>query len=393
MKTRIITMKSLLRTIPVWMLSLTLMAQEGQNMVDNGDFDQTLGKLRRLGQIDQAQGWISPTGVSADLFSKDAKMPEVLAPDNSYGKEEPKSGNGYAGIKVYSYNDKEKRTYITTRLNTPMKKGMRYKVQFYASLAEMSKYSANRLGAHFSKKEISTKEKVPALIDETHVEHPNKEKFTGLYGWDLVCGEYVASGGEKYLTIGNFTPNNDVDYERNKTPRDVKGIAIIAAYYYIDDISVQLLGPNEQCDCAYGNVAEPEKATLYQREPNINDKMSLEDKIAEYQVYYQKGRYDVTMAGDKVLDEIAKILVANPNLKLQIIGHLDNDEADDPQYKDISLKRAEFILNQMVNKSLDASRFTIADKKNIVGSPYIMDYDEDKTKTAKNRRVTFKIVE
>jgi outer membrane protein OmpA-like peptidoglycan-associated protein len=154
-----------------------------------------------------------------------------------------------------------------------------------------------------------------------------------------------------------------------------------------------LLGPNEQCECAYGNVAEPETATLYQREPNINDKMSLEDKIAEYQVYYQKGRYDVTMAGDKVLDEIAKILVANPNLKLQILGHLDNDEADDPKYKDISLKRAEFILNQMVNKSLDASRFTIADKKNIVGSPYIMDYDEDKTKTAKNRRVTFKIVE
>lgn len=386
-------MKNLLKLVPVCLLSFSLFGQEGQNMVENGNFDQTAGKLRRTGQIDQATGWISPTGVSADLFSEDAKMPDVLAPENVYGKEDPKSGSGYAGVIVFSYNDKEKRTYITTRLNAPMKKGMRYKVQFYASLAELSKYSANRLGAHFSKREISTNEKVPALIEETHVEHPEKEAFSGLYGWDLVCGEYVAEGGEKYMTIGNFTPNNDVTYERSKKPRDVKGTQIIAAYYYIDDISVQLLGPNEQCECAYGNVAERETATLYQREPVINDKMTFEQKIAEYNVYYQRGRYDITMAADKVLDQVAKMMIDNPEVNIQIVGHLDNDEADDPENNDISLKRAEYILNQMVNKSVDASRFTIADMKNKVSSPYIKDYDEEKTKSAKNRRVTFKIVE
>lgn len=391
MKTKVMKIKKLLKVVPACLISLTIFAQEGQNMVDNGDFDN-VGKLRRLGQIDAASGWISPTGESADVFSEGGKMPDVMVPENAYGKEDPKEGSGYAGIITYSYNDKENRTYITTRLNTPMKRGMRYKVKFYASLAELAKYSSNKIGAHFSKRELSTKDKVPALIVDTHVEHPKGEIFNGMYGWDLVCGEYTASGGEKYITIGNFTANNDVKNERNKKPREVKGTQIIAAYYYIDAISVQLLGPDESCDCPYGDKVKREASTLYQREPNITDKMSIEEQVAEYNVFYQSDRYDVTMAGDEALTEIAKLMIDNPNLKVQIIGHEDNNEHDDPEIENISLKRAEYVRNLMVNKSVDPSRFTLADVQNKQPAPFIKDTDDEKTKSAKNRRVSFKVV-
>lgn len=383
-----------LRLLPIIMISFSFLAQEGENMVENGSFEQNSGKkLRRLGQINEADGWTSPTGISADLFSSESKVPDVQTPNNAYGKEDPKEGNSYAGIITYSYNDKENRTYITTKLTTPMKKGMRYKVQFYASLAELSKYSANKLGVNFSKKAFTTTDKVPALIDETHVEHPKSKIFNGMYGWDLVCGEYTAKGGERHITIGNFTANNDVENERNKKPREIRGSQIIAAYYYIDDVSVHLLGPDERCECGYADEAQVQTATIYQRRPAINERMSVSEKIEQYGIHYRSGRYDLTIDGDKDLDAIAKLMNENPSIKVQVSGHSDNYEYDNPDSRDISLKRAEYIRSQLVNKDVDASRFTIEDMQNSQPSSHISENDDVKTKSAKNRRVTFKVIE
>lgn len=392
MKNKKISTKKILLGLSILSLGSYSIGQEGQNLVENGSFEITDGKIRRTGQIDKAENWVSATGESADLYIAEAKSPDILTPVNLYGKEDPKEGNNYAGIIAYSYNDKENRTYITTKLKSPLKKGMRYKVQFSASLAELSKYSSNKLAAHISKRALSTKEKVPALIEKTHIEHPREEVFTGMYGWDLVCGEYIAEGGEKYLTIGNFTANNGVKSEKNKQPKDVKGRQIIAAYYYIDDVSVQLLGANERCDCLYGTKLVKESTTLYQREPNIVDKMSVTEKINEFNVFYRSGRYDLTMPGDKALDGVAKIMQENPDIKVKIKGHTDNLEYDDPATKDISLKRAEYIRSQMVNKGVDASRFTIADIQNKQPSPYLKDIDDEKTENAKNRRVSFEVI-
>ncbi len=390
-KTR--NMKRILSFLPVCLLSFALTAQDKENLVENGSFEEASNKLRRLGGIEYAEGWSSPTGVTADLFSAYAKMPDVMTPENVYGKEDAKDGDNYAGIVVYSYNDKEKRQYITTKLTTPMKKGMRYKVMFYASLAELSKYSSNKLAAHFSKKPFSTKEKVAAIIEDSHVLHPEEEVFTGMYGWDLVCGEYVAQGGEKFITIGNFTPNNDVKNERNKKPREVKGQQIIAAYYYIDAISVELLDQDEQCDCPYKDAQEQVSATIYQRSPVFSDKMSLAERINEHNVFYASGRYNLTIAGDETLNAIAKIMNENPEIKVKIIGHTDDVEAVSENMKAVSKKRAEYIRSEMVNKDVDASRFIIEDAENAKSAPFLGDYDDEQLVNAKNRRVSFQLVE
>lgn len=386
-------MKNVWLALPALFLSLSVIAQEGENMVDNPGFEDAKNKkLRRTGDITRAESWVSPTGNSADLFSAEAKMPDVMTPDNIYGMEEPREGMNYAGIITYSYREKEDRTYLTAKLNTPMKKGMRYKVQFYASRAELAKYSANRLGVHFSKRAPGTDDKVPALILETHVEHPKNAVFDGDYGWDLVCGEYTAEGNEKYITIGNFYSDNEVKEQRNRKPRGIRGKQIIAAYYYIDDISVQLLGPNEQCECNYADEAQTETSTVYQRAPQITKDMSLEDKVAEYNVFYAEGRYDVRVDGDKTLDKLAELMKANPDMKIQLTGHADEGELENPENSDVSLKRAEYIRTLMVNKDISADRFVIEDAKANKPSPYIKEEDDEKTRAAKNRRVSFRVI-
>lgn len=391
MNFKIDKMKSIFKLLPILGITFSVIAQDVDNLVPNGGFEQISGKLRRLGGIEAAEGWVSPTGVTADLYSSGSKTPDIQVPMNFYGKEDAHEGGNYAGIVVYSYGDKMPRSYITTKLSSPMKKGMRYKVSFRASLAELSKYSSNKVAAHISKKPFETNEKVPALIDESHILHPKEMVFNAMYGWEMVCGEYIAEGGERYITIGNFTPNDQVKNEKNKKPREVKGNQVIAAYYYIDDVGVFLLGPDEMCDCGYSDDAENVSSTIYQRSVTFNDKMTLADKINSQNVFYAKGKYDVTMAGDETLNLIAQLLNENPNATITVTGHADMEEINGGEFSDISMKRAEYIRSLLVNKDVDVNRVKIADAKNNTTAPFAEEGDDEQLQNAKERRVSFKL--
>ena len=118
----------------VGLASFHSFAQESENLISNGSFEATDGKVKKLGGIVSATGWESPTGVAPDLFSPN-KLQDINAPENIYGKEEPKEGSNYAGIITYSPDKTKKiqRSYLMIRLDTPLKKGMRYCVKFNAS--------------------------------------------------------------------------------------------------------------------------------------------------------------------------------------------------------------------------------------------------------------------
>src|SRR3972149_1459638 len=58
--------------------------------------------------------------------------------------------------------------------------------------------------------------------------------ITDIKNWTLISGEYIAVGGEKYLTIGNF--RNDANTQRDTINPNAPWWN--SAYYYIDDVSV-----------------------------------------------------------------------------------------------------------------------------------------------------------
>ena len=133
-------------------------------------------------------------------------METILTGGNIYGKEDPKHGQNYAGIVGYSYNDKVPRSYLTTTLSKPLVKGLKYCFSMHINLAEASKYASNQIGAHFSKKGLESEDK-KALINASHILHSQKKIVNAMYGWEKICGTYIAEGGEKYITIGNFSTN------------------------------------------------------------------------------------------------------------------------------------------------------------------------------------------
>ena len=174
---------------------LTVSAQDMNNLVENPSFEQTEGRIKRGGAITVAVGWMSPTKASADLFA--GKVKEGYGtPNNNLGIEEPQDGQNYAGIRAFSYNDKEARNYISSKLKMTLKKDQKYCVKFYVNLAEASKYASNNIGVNFSKKQYNISE-AKSIMTTTSVMHRDNPVFNGLFGWDEVCGVYKAAGGEK----------------------------------------------------------------------------------------------------------------------------------------------------------------------------------------------------
>jgi outer membrane protein OmpA-like peptidoglycan-associated protein len=388
--------KKMMRVSTVLVLGLsTLNAIAQENLVPNGSFEATEGKIKKIGAISSATGWSSPTAVQADLFIP-GKVMEINVPDNMYGKEDAKEGSNYAGIVAFSVGNKVPRSYLMTKLSTPLKKGMRYCVKFSLSLADGSKYASNQIGVNFSKKQFGTEDKA-IIKDVAHVLHANNDtkKINQMYNWDQVCGIYEATGGEKFITIGNFYPDANTSSETNRKNKDLKINQIVAAYYYIDDVSVELLGKNDKCDCQIEVDQDNYSTTVYQKAVNLNDKMTPAQKIEKQQLFFAFGKTTVTPTGKEALDFVIKTLKENPTMKLEILGHSDPEEdkvgKEKGQYAEMSTKRVDAIQAYFMEKGIPEARLIASPQGSELPNEEISTADEDDLKQAKNRRVTFKV--
>lgn len=394
MKYTINTISKLVVVCLFGMTTFSTLAQDAENLVPNGSFEATDKDPKKLGSIENAIGWHSPTGVRADLFVPSKKYPDIDVPLNIYGKEDAKDGSNYAGIIAYSYGDKMARSYISAKLSVPMKKGTKYCVQFNVSMSEASKYACNQIGMNISKKAFGTEEKT-SIIDKAHVLHENNKIFNAAYSWEQVCGIYEAEGGEKYITIGNFSTNEDTKDERNRKNSDVKVSQIIAAYYYIDNVTVTLIDDTHPCNCAPEDDGSEYSKTIYQKVPKFNDKMPVAEQIQAHSMYFAFGKNNLSQVGEDALDFIAEKMKADPAMKLQIKGYSDamEDEVgvEKSTYAGMDAKRVNTVVLYLVEKGIAESRLIASPQGSEEKSVDIIETDEDDIKQAKNRRIEFKV--
>ncbi len=137
-------------------INLTFYAQ-GQNLVVNGYFESYTICPNYVSQVDRATGWIQPTDATPDYLNSCLGVPfSVSVPDNQFGIQAAKSGNGYAGLYaffsfgIFTTVPDEDREYITHALSQPLTPGESYYTEFYVSLSEASKYAVDDLGLLFS---------------------------------------------------------------------------------------------------------------------------------------------------------------------------------------------------------------------------------------------------
>lgn len=374
-----------MKKIAISLLSLAIglvATAQDQNLVENGSFEQIEGKIKREGAISVAVGWMSPTKASADLFA--GKVKDGLGtPSNFVGYEDPQDGENYVGIRVFSYNDKEPRQYISTKLKLPLRKDAMYCVKFYVNLAEGSKYACNNIGVNFSKKQYNIDEN-KSIMTTTDVMHKDNPVFNGYFGWEEVCATYVAEGGEKFLTIGNFFSNGDTQNQRLKKVKDFTGTSVMSAYYFIDNISVTMIDSEDECDCMIKDH-EVKVDYIYEVAP-VNPEGMKDDMIIRYtEIYFGYGKSEFSVSDMDHLANVEKVMQKNEAHKITIIAHMDAEEAQDEDLTGIDLDRADAVKKHLVSKGISADRISIK----TVGANEPQSTDDSEIGHAKNRRVTF----
>jgi OOP family OmpA-OmpF porin len=111
--------------------------------------------------------------------------------------------------------------------------------------------------------------------------------------------------------------------------------------------------------------------------------------ISTTEILFETGKADLKPASKKVLDEIGKLLVQVPNLKVEIGGHTDSQGSDAFNMK-LSEERAKAVRDYLIKNFSDINAGNLASRGYGESKPVADNGTAEGM--AKNRRVEFKIL-
>ncbi len=351
-------------------------------MVYNPSFEEHTICPQRIDAIGTMQGvdaWWQPTKGSSDYFHSCGGR-ECLVPRNKMGFQEPHSGQAYCGIYCSKENYRE---YLQTELKEPLKAGRRYQVSFWVSLADKSPHAIATLGVLFTPDRIGdttwnilTKNDVTDLgsgqkqVIATHytpqVANPSRYVLIYMDQWNKISGEFTATGGEKYLTIGNFNSFNHSTVVETHADNTV----LSGAYYYIDDVSVVCLDCETEPQ-TIDTTPAPKQGEIFTLR---NVLFNTDESVLLPQSYND-------------LHTLLDLLNSHPTMKIELRGHTDNQGTVEHN-RILSEARAKAVAEYLVSHGIDSSRL----RWKGYGKSHPIDTNDTPEGRHNNRRVEYLII-
>ncbi len=315
-----------------------------QNLVPNGSFEDYRvcpGSYARQPAEFRVDHWRALTWGTPDYFNSCSEG-EAAVPYNWAGVSDAYDGYGYTGLYTW-LGLKDFREYLHCQLTDSLLRDSVYHVQFRYKLSSYSKYSTDRIGMLLSDSLETLHNDRPLRMKPT-VEFVKDSALTPETGsWELASAQYRAKGGERFLTIGNFSDNQRTrTYHIQFRPVQEPMLAM-GAYYYIDDVRVvpQFTAPLTTEPLPVFTGADPELNTSYVLK-NIQFDFNSYALLPES--YYD-------------LDRVIRYLTGNPEISIQLGGHTD-DIGDEAYNLVLSENRAKSAAAYLVSRGVDRSRIT-----------------------------------
>ncbi len=213
-------------------LPITLFSQS--NLVPNPSFEFYNNCPTNASQINNAEPWFQPytgaTGSSTDYFNI-CGIALLSVPNNFIGYQAANNGVAFSGL--ISSQTSNYREYLEIQLTDSLIQGIYYCVNFFVSLAELAGYASDGIGAYLSNSVIYYNNPYYGVLQyQPQIENQSGNILTDTANWVLIQGGFIAAGGEKYITIGNFKNDSLTD------TLHINSSGYPFSYYYIDDVSV-----------------------------------------------------------------------------------------------------------------------------------------------------------
>lgn len=247
------------------------------NLVPNPSFETFIGcPLSNTFGNDFYSDWFAVYD-SPDYFNTCDTIYQGV-PSNFWGYQPAFDGNAYVGLGTF-LNDTmlHGREYMQVQLTSVLKQDTTYCASFYVNPANDNQYYCNDIGLLFTDTAFTSGVDLIQFGFLPQISNSPTNYLGDTTIWYRVSGQFIAQGGEKYLTIGNFKTN------QSSTFGNIGGISSIS-YYYIDSVTVcncpTTLGIHESLQEAIKIFPNP--ITNYfsiqnSNKSNLLKKMSLQD--------------------------------------------------------------------------------------------------------------------
>lgn len=187
------------------------MQVSSQNLVLNPSFEDTLQCPNFVSQIDYAVNWHTSVNtpdyyhVCNNTSSINPGM--VGVPWSARGYQPARTGNAFGGVVIYWTAQPNYREIFYAQLQSPLVAGVTYSVGMYTILNEDNAMWAvdGGLGIYLSASPINP---ATPFAYTPQIVNPTGNVLNDSLNWTMISGTYLASGGEQYITIGSFIPDN-----------------------------------------------------------------------------------------------------------------------------------------------------------------------------------------
>ena len=174
-----------------------------QNLVLNPSFEEFESCPNSISQLTNCSSISTPNSATTDYYNSCSNNYSSSTPINAAGLQTPRTGNAYIGILTYQKNT-HYTELVQCKLKEPLKANRYYKVSYYVSLSEISKFYHKSLGAYFSKDSLTSKHFDFRVQNKKYlIKEMNTELLSNTDTWVLISSLYKAKGSEKFLILGN----------------------------------------------------------------------------------------------------------------------------------------------------------------------------------------------
>ena len=188
----------------IFLLLSSVLGFSQTNLVPNPSFEDYSSCPTFASQLDRAVPWFNPNIGTPEYFNVcAASNTSVSVPSGFTGNYQyAKTGSAYAGIWVFRTDVQNMREYMQVELLSPLQAGCHY-LEFFVNAPNNFPYVSDGIGAHVSLDPVTGVGAAPFNVIP-QIQNPSGNLITDTLNWTKISGYFMASGGENYLTIGNF---------------------------------------------------------------------------------------------------------------------------------------------------------------------------------------------